>query len=168
MEKLEIGTVVRAHGVRGLVRVRATSDALLELERVFIDGREVQVERVQPERDDFLVQLAGVTDRDQAEAMRGKTLEALRADLPALAADELYVADLVGCQVYDLAGVQLGEVSETFPGGGHEVLVVKGAREFMLPWVSPIVTEVDVAARRITCDPPAGLIDLDEADSERE
>ena len=167
--KLVIGSVLRAHGVRGMLRVRATSDALLELERVFIGGREYAVERAQPERGDFLVQLAGVTDRDQADALHGQPIEALKEDLPALEDGEVYAADLVGCQVFDVAGTRLGEVTGSFPAGGSEVLEVKdGAREFMLPLVEPIVREIDVAARKIVCDPPEGLVDLDEADSERD
>jgi 16S rRNA processing protein RimM len=167
--KLPIGTVVRAHGVRGLVRVRASSDALLALARVFVDGREHAVEHAQAERGDFLVKLAGVADRDQAEALRGKTLEALREELPALGDGELYAADLVGCQVYDAQGIHLGAVTGSFPGGGHEVLEVKlpdgDGRTFLLPLIEPIVREVDVGERRIVCDPPEGLVDLDRAES---
>ena len=47
------------------------------------------------------------------------------------------------------------------------ILVVKGEREFMLPMVDAIVTEVDVVQRRIVCDPPEGLLDLDRAANER-
>jgi 16S rRNA processing protein RimM len=158
---LEIGTVLRAHGVRGLLRVAADSDALTHLQQVFIDGREFKVERVQPERADYLVQLEGVCDRDQADALRKKKLLARKDELPPLAADEIYVADLVGCRVYDLAGQELGAVTATFPSGAHEILEVKGAREFLLPLVDAIVTEIDVAARRIVCDPPEGLLDLE-------
>ena len=164
-EKLQIGTVTRAHGLRGLVRVRASSEALLELDRVFLRGREVKLLRVVPERGEFLVQLEGVTDRDQAEALRGAALEVERGNLPQPADDELYVADLIGCRVVDARGAELGEVAETFDSGAHEILVVRGAREFMLPFIDEFVTAVDLEARRITCDPPPGLIDLDEAES---
>jgi len=164
-EMLEIGTVMRAHGIRGMLRIFAASDAILSVRRVFIDGKEHKVERVQPEKENFLVQLEGIRDRNQAEALQKKKLFAPKSELPALADDEVYVADLVGCRVFDVAGANLGEVTGTFPGGAHEILVVKsGDREFMLPMVDAIVTEVDVEARRIVCDPPEGLLDLDRAD----
>jgi 16S rRNA processing protein RimM len=167
MSRVVIGTVGRAHGVKGLVRV-VGSEALLDVERVWIGGREFSIVRALPERGDALVELRGVTDRDAAEALRGQPVEALRDDLPELEEGEIYAADLIGCAVFDVAGKRLGEVRASFPGGGHEVLEVAGGdHEFMLPWVDAIVKEVDVAGRRIVCDPPEGLVNLDEADSER-
>ncbi len=167
MNRLSIGTVVRAHGIKGWLRVRANSDVLTTLDRVFVDGRELRLLHVQAEKSEYLVQLEGVVDRNAAEALRGHTFDIDRDKLPALAAEEVYVADLIGCQVFDPGGARLGEVTSTFPGGGHEILVVKGTREFMLPLVDAIVTEIDVAQRRIVCDPPEGLVNLDEADSDQ-
>jgi 16S rRNA processing protein RimM len=162
---VRVGLVVRAHGVRGALRVRAESDALATLERVHAGGREYRVLRASPDKEDFLVELEGVRDRSTAEAMRGVALEVPREELPPVEPGEHYVADLVGCRVYDAAGALLGEVASSFPAGPYEMLEVKGPRDFMLPFTAPIVTYVDVAARRIVCDPPPGLIDLDEAES---
>lgn len=168
MTRLGIGTILRAHGVRGWLRVRATTDAITTLDHVFVGGRTYAVLQAQAERGDFLLQLEGVTSREQASALRGQPVEAERDLLTPPAAGEVYAADIIGCAVFDVGGARLGEVAQTFPGGGHEVLVVKSdAREFMLPLVWPLVQTVDVAARRIVCDPPPGLINLDEADSDR-
>lgn len=166
MQLVSIGYVLRAHGVRGLVRIHAEADSIANLTRLTVGERELRVVRVTPERGDWLVQLEGVADRDQADALRGQPVRARREDLPAPDDDELYVSDLVGCAVVDTAGVALGTVTGTFPGGAHEILVVTdGAREALIPFVEPIVVSVDVAARRVVCDPPPGLIDLDEAEA---
>jgi 16S rRNA processing protein RimM len=163
-ERVQLGTVVRAHGVGGLVRVRGSA-ALAAMRRLFVGGRPFAVEALQRERGDFLVRLEGVGDRDAAEALRGAPVEVEREALPPPAADELYVADLIGCAVVDASGARLGEVAETFDSGAQEVLVVRGgAAEFMLPFVDGIVTAVDLEARRIVCDPPEGLIDLERAE----
>src|ERR1700675_4859367 len=106
---VQIGYVVKAHGLRGALRVRSTGDSLVALERVFLDGQEKRVRRVQRERSDFLLELDGIDDRDIAEAQRGKILSCPRSELPAAGEDELYVADLVGCQVETRAGEPLGE-----------------------------------------------------------
>jgi 16S rRNA processing protein RimM len=164
-ERVQIGRVLRAHGVRGLVRVRAGA-VLAGLKSLFLDGKEYKIERATPERGDFLVQLAGVTDRTQADALRGRSVEVARGELPPLADDELYVSDLVGCRVFDARGALLGEVRDVFHSGAHEVLVVaREGGEFMLPLVDAMVTEVDLPARRVVCDPPPGLVDLDEAET---
>lgn len=164
---IAVGTVVRAHGIKGYVRVRASSDAILSAKKVQIEGREYEIERAQPERTEFLVKLAGVDTRNDAELLRGKTLEVERWLLAPLAPGEVYVADLIDCKLYDTQGKLLGIVKDVFFTGGHETLVVADAataREFMVPFVGAIVTEVDTAGKRLVCDPPEGLLDLDRAD----
>jgi 16S rRNA processing protein RimM len=156
---LQVGVILRAHGIRGELRVRVESDSLSTLERVYIAGREHRVVRVRPDKEDLLIQLEGIADRNAAEALRGQTIHAPREDLPPPDPGEHYVADLIGCKVYDSAGRFLGEVTGSFFSGAHETLEVKGEREFLLPFIAPIVTQVDVAARRIVCDPPPGLIE---------
>jgi 16S rRNA processing protein RimM len=161
---MEVGFVVRAHGIRGVLRVRATGDTLETARTLLVDGKAYAVEHAQRERAEWLVKLEGINDRDAAEALRGQTLAIAGADRPPVADDAVYVADLVGCHVFDGAGNDLGEVIGTFDSGAHEILEVRGAREFMLPFVDGIVVSVDVGARKIVCDPPPGLINLDEAD----
>jgi 16S rRNA processing protein RimM len=159
-QKLQIGTVLRPHGVRGLLRVRG-SQALGALTRLYVGEQLFVVERITAERGDFLLALQGVQTREAADALRGAAVCASRDDLPPLEAGELYAADLIGCQVFDLAGNSLGQVQDTFPSGAHEVLVVgAGAAEFMLPLVDVLVPSIDIDARRIICDPPPGLVDL--------
>lgn len=165
MDVVKIGFVVRAHGVRGALRVRASSGALLEVERVHIGAREFAIQRARRDKEEFLVELEGVSTRDAAEALRGQPVAVAADALPPLASNEVYVRDLVGCAVFDLSGARLGEVVACEFTGAQELLTVAGRREFQLPFVDGIVHEVDVAGRRIVCDPPAGLIDLDEAES---
>jgi 16S rRNA processing protein RimM len=162
--RVRIGTILRAHGVKGWVRARG-SEALGSLASVYIDGRPHRVLHAQTDRGDHLLQLEGVKDRDEADLIRGAEIFVEQEALPPLAEGEVYAADLVGCKVIDATGRELGEVTGSFPGGGHEVLEVKGAHDFMLPLVIPqIVTEIDVKQRRIICDPPEGLVDLDKAE----
>ncbi len=162
---LEVGFVLRAHGVRGVLRVRAPGDTLASARELFLDGERHEVEWAQRERQEWLVKLVGIDDRDRAEACKGMTLAIADAARPPAGDDELYVADLIGCRVFDREGKDLGEVVGTFDSGAHEILEIRdGAREFMLPFVDAMIVSVDVAAKRIVCDPPPGLVDLDEAE----
>lgn len=164
---LEVGFVLRAHGVRGMLRVRSGGDSVGSVRELVVGGQPYAVQHVQREREDWLVKLAGVDDRDQAEALKGKPVAIADAARPAPADDELYVADLVGCTLVDRAGNTLGNVTGSFDSGAHEILEARssdGKREFMLPFIDAMVVSVDLQARTIVCDPPPGLIDLDEAD----
>ncbi|MGZ3439666.1 MAG: ribosome maturation factor RimM [Polyangia bacterium] len=163
-DTIEVGFVARAHGVRGVVRVRASTD-LSQLDAIFIDDERFTVRHASRDKDEWLVTLDGVGDRNAAEALRGRKVRLPRASVP-VAADELLVADLVGCKVYDVAGTALGEVTGSFDSGAHEVLEVRAPdrKEFMLPFIDEFIREVDTDGKRIVCDPPPGLIDLDEAE----
>ena len=97
--------------------------------------------------------LPGVDDRDAAEALRGTEILVPRTALPPPGADEYYWVDLEGLRVVTLEGVELGTVSHLLATGANDVLVVKGDRERMLPFVQPqFVTAVDFDAGTITVD----------------
>ena len=168
---IPIGAIIRAHGVRGGVRVRPydeASEALGAAGRLFIAKKgavpvEIRVEHASRDKESWLLALEGVADRDAAEALRGSELLLPRAELPAPAEDELYVADLVGCELVGLDGARLGRVLRVDNYGAQELLIVApegGGPEAMVPFVEPIVVAVDLDARRVTCDPPEGLFDL--------
>jgi len=163
-ERIDVGFVLRAHGVRGVVRVRGAS-ALGGADAIWLDGERFAVRHASRDKDEWLMTLEGVATREAAEALRGRQV-ALPRDAVPVADDELLVADLVGCTVVDVAGTTLGEVTGSFDSGAHEVLEVRAAdgREFMLPLVDAFVRDVDLDAKKIVCDPPPGLVNLDEAD----
>ena len=93
----------------------------------------------------------------QALALRGASVGIDRAALPALAADELYWADLEGLAVVNRDGVPLGTVAEVIDNGAHPILRVRDAAalERLIPWVPVYVDGVDRDARRIDVDWPA-------------
>jgi 16S rRNA processing protein RimM len=108
----------------------------------------------------LLLSFAGITSRDAAEALRGAVL---LVEVPAQRRpsdpDEFYDHQLVGATVVDLDGLVLGDVAEVVHLPGQVLLAVRpheGAT-FLVPFVAALVPEVDVAARRVVVDLPAGL-----------
>jgi len=168
-----LGHVTRAHGIRGALRVRPdsgrpddTARTLKAARELWLDEERHVLRTVQPERDELLVELDGVADRDHAEALRGRSVFVARAALPAPADDELYLADLVGCEVVLEGGASLGRVRGSYHAGAHETLIVDGTRgELLLPWVPSFVVAVDLDARRVVYAPPPGLVDPDDAEA---
>jgi 16S rRNA processing protein RimM len=163
-ETIDVGYVLRAHGVRGVVRIKASID-LSALDALFIGEERFALRHASRDKEDWLVTLDGVADRNAADALRGKKVRLPRAAVH-VADDELLVADLVGCKVLDVAGTMLGEVTGSFDSGAHEVLEVRAAdgKEFMLPFIDEFIREVDTDGKRIVCDPPPGLVNLDDAE----
>jgi 16S rRNA processing protein RimM len=123
---------------------------------VWIRGRRYGVQQARPTPRGFLLVLAGVGDRNAAEALRGATLEADRADL-ALDEDDVLLQDLVGCRVVRVDGSPWGEVVGLDLGPQARLIIRDGAVERLLPLVDAFVVAVDLPGRLITVDPPDGL-----------
>jgi 16S rRNA processing protein RimM len=166
-----VGRIARAHGIRGQVIVNADTDFPDERFRV---GAVVFVERngeVQPltlttlrfHRDRPVIGMAGVLTMNDAQKLAGLELRVPVRELRPLADGTFYRHDLVGCTVETRMGAAVGTVEkvEGTPTGSR--LVVSAATgEVLIPLVSAICTSIDLAAKRIVIDPPAGLLELNQ------
>jgi 16S rRNA processing protein RimM len=159
MERLEVGYVARAHGVRGELRVHlhaAASTTLFDVERVWIGGREMAIAHARPTNAAILLTVEGIEDRDAAEALRGQTVEVERDAVP-LAEGEFFLADLPGYEVVTQAGEAWGRVASVLPGAQDLIIIRDDTVERMLPVVPEFIVSVDAAARRIVIEPPEDL-----------
>ncbi|HTR55160.1 MAG TPA: ribosome maturation factor RimM [Kofleriaceae bacterium] len=158
--RVEIGGVARAHGIRGevvIVTHDPDSETLGEVTRIYVGGVARDIVAARDTQRGWLVQLAGVVTRTEAEALRGQVVEVDRADL-ALAADDVLLADLVGCAVRRADGSPWGTIAAVHAGAMQDLLVIHdGDVERMLPVVDAFVRAIDLEARVITVDPPEDL-----------
>ncbi len=101
----------------------------------------------------IVAELEGCTDRDVAAALNGAVISVDRARLPPVNAGEYYWADLVGLSVVTTAGVELGQVTELFETGANDVLVVRGERERLIPFIrGQVIQDIDLKTRQIRVD----------------
>jgi 16S rRNA processing protein RimM len=101
----------------------------------------------------LIAQLPGVEDRDAADALRGVEVLVPRSALPPPAPGEYYWVDLEGLRVLNQDGVDFGTVSHLFNNGANDVLVARGERERMIPFVQPdFITAVDFDAGLVRVD----------------
>jgi 16S rRNA processing protein RimM len=159
-DKIEIGGVARAHGIRGEV-VIVTHDPDCEtlgaVDAIYIGGAVHKIEAVRDTHRGWLVQLEGIATRNDAERLRGKAVEVDRETL-GLEADDVLLSDLIGCAVRRRDGAPWGTIAEIQAGEYQDLLVIHdGEVERLLPLVDAFVTEIDVDARVVTVDPPEGL-----------
>jgi 16S rRNA processing protein RimM len=188
--QIAVGQVVRAHGIRGEVLVAVRTDepgarfalgSVLPTEPAERGPLTVAAARWHSGR--LIVAFEGVGDRTAAEGLRGTLLILDSAQITSLSdPDEFYDHELIGLGVVTAAGDPVGVVADVLHHG-QDLLVVRregapgqvtpgqvtpGSRgreaaEALVPFVSAIVTDVDVAAGRLVIDPPPGLLDPDEA-----
>ena len=170
MNLIKVAQVLRPHGVRGELRVRplaADSQALQVGQPVLVrrpGGGESthQMTSVRPVTGGLLVQLAGVVDRNAAAALSGVELWVDSAVLPALDGDSFYAYQLVGCRVVDCGdGRDCGRVQAVVDNSAHDLLQVRlDGRDWLLPFVSAYVRDVDLAGGVVHVTDVAGLLAL--------
>lgn len=101
----------------------------------------------------LVVFLRGVTDREQAGRLVGAEIAVTREQLPPLPAGEYYWSDLLDMEVIDMQDRILGKVMDIQETGANDVIVVRGDRQHMIPWVTDeIIKRVDIASGRIYVD----------------
>ena len=154
-----LGRIAGVFGLRGELKVESFTEpreGICAYQPWLMEQRGVTTERRlasgRRHGNGVVVTFDGVTDRDQALALRGATIAVRRAQLPPPAAGQHYWFDLEGLRVETMDGVALGEVSHLLETGANDVLVVRGDRERLLPYVPAVVREVDLAAGSIRVD----------------
>lgn len=174
--ELLVGRVVKAHGITGEVVVDIRTDdptarfaqgVTLRAKPSRSDGpgRSYVVDGAREHGGRLLVRLAGVDDRDAADALRGKVFVVDTADLPPIdEPDTYYDHQLEGLHVRTTAGQDIGVIAEVLHTAAGELLAVKrteGGAELLVPFVGAIVTSVSLDDRTVEIDPPEGLLDLE-------
>ena len=159
-ERVTVGRVSGAFGVRGWLKVRSDCEPVEQLlkyspwqmktgtgwrSHVLVDGK--------IHGPGLVAKLEDIDDRDQARGLAGADIAVDRSQLPVLAEDEYYWNDLIGLGVVTRDGQELGRVSGLMQTGTNDVLVVSGERERLIPFIrEQVVLAVDAEARRIEVD----------------
>ena len=156
---IQLGFVGAPFGVRGWVKLRSHTDPperLLEHRSLRIGRGSVwqsyRIEASGRSGGALTVKLAGIEDRDQAQALRGAQVCVPRSELPQRDDRDFYRADLIGCDVVNLDGMSLGIVQHFVETPAQVLMVVRGTREFWIPAVPQHLRRVDLQARRVVVD----------------
>ena len=173
---IELGAISEAQGLQGQVKVRPHSSdpvALLSSKTVWLSliprkdaGVAASVEQAsltqykvksaKMHSGNVVVALEGVTDRDQAIALKGARILVARDAFPKAESDSYYWVDLIGCQAINLQNDVLGEVLDVTENGAHGVIAIGDATtkeiKYLVPFVKEVVQTVDLPNKAITLD----------------
>lgn len=159
-----MGRLAGPYGVRGLLRVQVyteSPDSLLDFDAWLVGRHGVwQTRRVVDAAvhgDGLVAKLEGIDTPEAAKTLRGSDVAVRRGDLPPADEDEVYWVDLVGCEVVNREGVNLGRVTKLMETGANDVLVVVSGSgeqrvERLIPYIGQVVETVDVPGRSIRVD----------------
>jgi len=156
---LVMGRIAAPFGVKGWVKVQTFCEdpgTLMDFESWRVGRGEQQkqytVEAIQDHSNTLVAKLVGIDDRDAAYALRGQEISVAKNELPPPEENEFYWSDLIGLKAVNREGVELGRVDSLLETGAQDVLVIKGTREHLIPFVAAFVGKVDVAGGTIEVD----------------
>jgi 16S rRNA processing protein RimM len=150
-----MGRIAGSYGVRGWIKVvpgGGVAGTLVSVPQWWIREHEYAVSEARVHSGAVIAQLAGIESREQALALKGADVSVARAELPPPGEGHYYLADLVGLEVLNEQGECLGTVKQWLTNGAQDVMELAGERTRLIPWVSVVVKEVDLAGRRIVVE----------------
>jgi len=157
--KIIIGRFGAPYGVKGWIRVNAFTDPIENilsyqpwliqqqgewLALSFTDGK-VHSKTI-------VAKLADYDDRTAVQALTNQDISILRSQIPKADPDEFYWIDLVGLNVIDIHGKNLGIIDHLFETGANDVIVVKGEKEILIPYTDDAIIQVDLKQQKIIVD----------------
>ncbi len=172
-DAFEVGRILDAWGVQGWVKILPFSSdpkALMSARRWFLapatrgakgfeNNSLVRIKEVKVHSDVIVARFNDITDRNGAEMLKGARIFIPRSSFPSTQEDEYYWVDLIGLNVINLEGQELGKVDDLISTGPQTVLVIKNEQteknqETLIPFVSAYITNVELANKRILVDWP--------------
>lgn len=167
LQPVVLGKLGSSHGIKGWLKITAYTDSvegIFDYSPWLINEqgkwREVKVLQWKPQGKAVIAELDGVTNRDQAQMLTNCEIGIWPEQMKALDDDEFYHRDLIGCEVTNKNGYNMGVVDQIVETGSNDVLLVKanakdafGKAERLIPFVpEQFILNVDVQGKQITVD----------------
>lgn len=166
---ITVGKIIGTHGIKGLLKLHSYSgnlETLQSVKKVTLKSaqgtfQDFELKSVAPHGGKPMIGLKGLDDINQALTLVGSEVCLLRSQLPETDEDEYYWCDLMGLSVATIDGVELGTVVDIFETGSSDIYVVGGGeREYLIPAIADVISNVDLKNRRILVTPLEGMLDL--------
>lgn len=139
-EIVPMGHISGVHGVRGWVKIHSLTeprDAIFEYQPWLLgeSHKEIRVRQGKKHGNRLIALLENTEDREQAEALVDQPIAVYREQFPELLEDEFYWTDLIGLSVQLENGRELGKIEHMLATGANDVMIVRGERERLIPFV---------------------------------
>lgn len=155
-EFLSIGQIINTHGLKGELKIYPLTDDMRryrKLDSVFIDGIERKILWCKLQSNLVILKIEGIDTVEDAIKYKNKYIYVNRKDAVELPLGNYFIADIIGCNVIDENGINLGLLADVIKTGSNDVYLVKGAQELLIPALKSIVVSIDVINQKIVVKP---------------
>ncbi|MGL5150002.1 MAG: ribosome maturation factor RimM [Clostridium sp.] len=157
MENLfKIGQIINTHGIKGEVKVYPLTEDVNKFKKyksLLIGGVERNILGVKFQKDRVILKIEGVDTMNDAETYKGRYIEVLRDKEPTLEEDTYYVKDLIGCEIFDTEGKELGKIFDVISTKNNDVYWIKQPKQLLIPVLKDIVLDINMEERKIVVRP---------------
>lgn len=178
---LRVGVISSTHGIKGEVKVYPTTDEPKRfgtLKKVYLDYCKqgikgikerkcimLEISNVRYFKQFVILKFKGIDDINDVEAYKGMDLYVTREDALPLEDGEYYICDLIGLQVIDDTGREVGVLTDVLQTGANDVYVVQanaefGSKELLFPVIDECILDVDMDKREVKVHIMEGLLEL--------
>jgi 16S rRNA processing protein RimM len=132
--------------------------------------REISLEHHWLHKGRIVFKFAGVDSINDADGLRGMDVAIPVSERATLTDGAVYVSDLIGCEVVDLADASrnIGRAVDVDREAALLVVEDGSGGEVLIPFVQAFVAKIDLEAKRIALRLPPGLLDINAPLSEEE
>lgn len=144
-----IGKVVKAHGIRGDLKVKIfmdSPDCFVKIKKISINNKAYSVEKAKVDKGYVLLKITGVDDMTTAETFRDAEIFCERRELPKPKDNRYYIDDIMGCTFY-ADDDQIGKIVDILQYGSADVLVIRGEKKVMVPWLKSLCAEINIGEK---------------------
>lgn len=168
MDYLEVGKIINTHGLRGEVKVTSWTDFpedFEKLEYVIAKKRsgdeQLNIKHIKYQKNNLILKFEGIDTIEQAELYKNTVLTVPKEALGELPDGVYYIADLIGCTVFDVGGNTIGTLADVFSTGSNDVYDIKRKekKNLYVPIIDGVIEDVDIENKKITINIPDGLED---------
>lgn len=166
MERLRLGKVVNAVGLKGEIKVYPYTDykeKFEEIEYVIIDESRFTIENVRYIKNMAILKLQGIEGRTEAESKKDKEVFIRTSDAPPLPEETYYVKDLIGLLAIDEEGQEVGRLNEVVINSAQDIYMIEAIKDgkiFPVPAVDEFIKKIDIQNGKIHIKLIEGLQDL--------
>ena len=156
MERITVGQIIKAFGIRGEVKIKPITDNVerfQKLRTVFISGTTYKISACRIHEGFVYLKFIGVNDRNASELLVGNMLEIDRNDAVDLPEGRYFITDLIGCDLQLSSSAVVGKIIDVLQYGAADVIVVKTDKTICrFPFIKKLNADVDVDAKIMRVD----------------
>lgn len=163
---IQVGKIINTHGIKGYVKIVPLTDDKTrfdDLETVHIENEDEQfnIEKVWYKQNHVMVKFKGYDNINDVNKFKDRLVLINKEDAIDLPENTFFIYDIIGLNVYNMEGEEIGRVKNVLQPGSNDVYVVKGKgkKDILIPAIKDVVKEVNLEEGKIIIDPIEGMIE---------